>query len=357
MSLWKAGDARLFRAPHRRRVLFLLAAVTVCVLAGGALFALTQHLPLTTGLYWALTTATTVGYGDVTPRNATGRLVASAVMLTSIPILAAMFALLTGGIAADGVRRFLDMQTRFPQGTYRLVIGMHPAVPLILDELVGAGAAVVLAADVDPASVRAGVHLVRGDPTQSATISSARPEGAQQALVTGVSDGDVLVSAVIVRKRAPGLPVTALVSSPAVREALRELGVWQTLSTEELIARTLATTLETPHAGELITQLVDSSQHILTEMEADPAMVGKRLSAVRIGHPGLVLGIVHDGTVTLGVREDPLVEVGDHLLVADIARHGQLAARGGQTTVPPVGSTRGDADGRAGYASPPGVPR
>ncbi len=310
---------RVLGERHRQYVAALVIGATFCVLAGGGLFALTQNLPFTTGLYWAITTATTVGYGDVTPHNGAGRVIASAVMLTTIPMLAGVFALVTGGAAAAGIRRILSMETRFPEGAYRLVVGMNPTVPAILDELCVAGVPVVLAADVERGSVRADVHLVRGDPTQAATISRAKPEGAQQALITGGSDGDVLVSAVIVRKHAPDLPITALVSSASVREALRELGVQHAVSAEELVARTLATTLETPHAGEMVAQLVDSGRDILAEVDAGPDTIGKALSAVRDERGGLVLGLVHAGRFTLGIAEDPVVAAGDRLLIAEAA--------------------------------------
>jgi hypothetical protein len=58
--------------------------------------------------------------------------------------------------------------------------------------------------------------------------------------LTGSSDGDVLVSAVILGKQAPDLPITALVTSAAVREALSELGIQHAVSGQELMA---------PHAG------------------------------------------------------------------------------------------------------------
>lgn len=307
---------RLLGPGHRRHVTALLTAAIVCTLGGGVLFAATQHYPLTTGLYWAVTTATTVGYGDVTPHNAAGRLVASAVMLTTIPLLAAVFALLTGAAAAAGVRRILGMRHRFPTGAYRIVLGMDPSVPAILDELAAAGDAVVLVADVDPAGVRPDVHVVRGDPTQPAVIHLARPQDAQQALITGTTDGDVLVSAVVLRQQAPDLPVVALVRSSSVREALRELGVHQAISGEELIAHTLAKSLEAPHAGEMLAQLVGSDQHSLTEVQADGAAVGKALSAIRDERSGLVLGLVHDGRFLLGIGEDPVVAAGDRLLIA-----------------------------------------
>jgi voltage-gated potassium channel len=308
---------RVLRTGHRRHVLILLCGVVVVTIAGGALFAATQHYPFTTGLYWAITTATTVGYGDVTPHNAAGRVVASVVMLTAIPMLAAAFALVTGAAAAAGVRRVLAMGRAFPPSGYRLVIGMDKAVHAILDELVRIGDPVVLVADVDPAAVRDEVHVVRGDPTEEAAIRAARPADAQQALITGTTDGDVLVSAVLLRKQAPDLPVVALVRSASVREALRDLGIQRTISAEGLVAHTLAMSLETPHAGDLLTQLVESDKHSLTETQAGADAVGKPLSAIRAERSGLVLGLVHDGGLLLGIGDDPVVTSGDRLLIAE----------------------------------------
>jgi voltage-gated potassium channel len=314
--------ARVLGAGHRRHIAILLAAAVGCVLLGGAVFARTQDIAYTTGLYWAITTATTVGYGDVIPHNPAGRVVASAVMLTTIPLLASVFALVTGAAAARGIRRILAMEHRLPAGTYRLVIGMSPTVAAILDELILAGDPVVLVADVDAASVRPEVHVIRGDPTQLTAIRSAKPEGARQALITGSTDGDVLVSAVLLRKLVPDLPIAALIRSPSVREALHELGIQQTISADQLIAHTLAKSMEAPHAGEMLAQLVESSQHLLSEAEADAAAIGKPLSAVRDERSGLVLGLVHGGTFTLGIGEDPVVAAGDHLLIAEAA-HGK----------------------------------
>jgi voltage-gated potassium channel len=311
---------RVFGVPHRKHVAIILGAVIVVVLVGAGLFALAEDLPFTTGLYWAVTTATTVGYGDVTPHNPIGRLIASLVMLITIPLLAAAFALVSGAAAAAGVRRILAMHSQFPEGTYRLVVGMSPTVPAILEELATVGIPVVLVADVDPATVRAGVHVVRGDPTDEATIARAKPAGAEQALLTGTSDGDVLVSAVLLRKQAPSLTITALVDSSSVREALRDLGVQQTLAARELLSRTLAASLETPHAGEMITQLI-GNRDSFAEIEAGAAAVGKPLSAIRSERAGLVLGLVRDGEFTLGIGDDPVVAAGDRLLVAEATAH------------------------------------
>jgi voltage-gated potassium channel len=63
----------------------LLAAFTA--LGGGAAFAEVEHHSTWTGVYWAVSTMTTVGYGDVTPDTEAGRAIAMAVMLVGIGFL------------------------------------------------------------------------------------------------------------------------------------------------------------------------------------------------------------------------------------------------------------------------------
>jgi voltage-gated potassium channel len=195
---------------------------------------------------------------------------------------------------------------------------MSQSVLAILRELLAAGVTVVLVADTDPAGLPAEVHHIRADPTDESAITRAQPADAEQALITGTSDGDVLVSSVLVRKQAPDLPIVAVVSSASVREALRDLGVGQTMSAHDLIAATLAKSLEAPHAADMVSQLVESERHRLSEVDATAeGAVGKALSAVRDERDGLVLGLVHDGTFSLGIADDPTIEACDSVLIAE----------------------------------------
>jgi voltage-gated potassium channel len=69
------------------------AAMTTAflVLIAGAAFAAIekdQNLSAWDGIYWAISTVTTVGYGDVYPHTDAGRVIAAAVMLTGIGFVA-----------------------------------------------------------------------------------------------------------------------------------------------------------------------------------------------------------------------------------------------------------------------------
>ena len=56
------------------------------------------------GMWWALQTVTTVGYGDVTPTHVGGRLVGAVVMLQGIAFIAIVTAVITSTFVARAAR-------------------------------------------------------------------------------------------------------------------------------------------------------------------------------------------------------------------------------------------------------------
>jgi voltage-gated potassium channel len=53
-------------------------------LAGGVAFASVENTSVGNGIYWAITTMTTVGYGDITPKTPEGKVITITVMLVGI---------------------------------------------------------------------------------------------------------------------------------------------------------------------------------------------------------------------------------------------------------------------------------
>ena len=59
------------------------------------------------GVWWALVTVTTVGYGDITPLTTLGRLVAGALMFLGLGLIATVTAL----VSANFIRNYVDSHT------------------------------------------------------------------------------------------------------------------------------------------------------------------------------------------------------------------------------------------------------
>jgi voltage-gated potassium channel len=292
----------------------LLGLAALVVVVGGIAFSATDNVGVGTGLYWAVTTATTVGYGDVIPHNGASQVIAVCVMLTTIPIFGACFALLAGATVVSRLRRMLGLEPHLPPPPYTVVYGASPVVTHVLAELATADDAVVLVAADRPPHLRPDIHYIAGDPTDEESIKASRPEQANRALIACTSDSDTLIVAVALRTSVPGLEIYALCESSRVACALRDLGVTHTLSSTELVGHTVAKSLETPGAGNIVLQLVDSTAYTLRERAVDAHLVSHTLSQARAIAGTLVLGISHDGHVDLGVGSDPVLGPDDRLV-------------------------------------------
>jgi voltage-gated potassium channel len=92
-------------AASRRKILVFLSAVLMIVLIMGTLMYVVEgpdngFTSIPTSVYWAITTMTTVGFGDITPKTDLGRLIASAMMLLGWGTLAVPTGIVTAEMTA-----------------------------------------------------------------------------------------------------------------------------------------------------------------------------------------------------------------------------------------------------------------
>lgn len=93
-------------AASGRKILVFLSAVLMVVLVMGSVMYVVEgpangYTSIPTSVYWAVTTVTTVGFGDITPKTDLGRLITSFMMLLGWGILAVPTGIVTAEIAAQ----------------------------------------------------------------------------------------------------------------------------------------------------------------------------------------------------------------------------------------------------------------
>jgi voltage-gated potassium channel len=99
----------LLRSPPRVTTAagVIVTATAIVVVVGGVLMRVLDHKEYANvwvGMWWAIQTVTTVGYGDVTPKAVSGRLVAVLVMLEGIALLTIVIAAITSTFVARAER-------------------------------------------------------------------------------------------------------------------------------------------------------------------------------------------------------------------------------------------------------------
>ena len=99
----------LLRVFNNKRLRTVLSLILFFIVLFGFIFFITEPdvKSFSDGLWWALVTITTVGYGDITPMTSIGRLVASALMFLGLGLIAS----LTAVISVKFIQSFVDRHT------------------------------------------------------------------------------------------------------------------------------------------------------------------------------------------------------------------------------------------------------
>jgi voltage-gated potassium channel len=111
------GEASALRvalqASGRKITVFLFAVLTIVVIVGAMMYQIEGEAngftSIPVGMYWAIVTVTTVGYGDISPHTVPGRVLASLLMTVGYGIIAVPTGIVTFEFArasAAGYSRF-----------------------------------------------------------------------------------------------------------------------------------------------------------------------------------------------------------------------------------------------------------
>lgn len=99
-------------ASRRKISVFMLAVVAIVTVVGSLMYVVEGEengfTDIPTSIYWAIVTLTTVGYGDLSPKTALGKMLASVVMILGYAIIAVP----TGIVTAELSRNIKQVSTQ-----------------------------------------------------------------------------------------------------------------------------------------------------------------------------------------------------------------------------------------------------
>ncbi len=104
--------SRALKASKYKIFVFISAVLVICIIIGTVMYLIEGNesgfTSIPKGIYWAIVTLTTVGYGDIAPQTGLGQFIASMVMILGYGIIA----IPTGIITAEFAKQQINTNTQ-----------------------------------------------------------------------------------------------------------------------------------------------------------------------------------------------------------------------------------------------------
>lgn len=147
------------------------------------------------GIWWSLVTITTVGFGDVTPVTAAGRVLAGVVMVFGMFTLA-LFAGLVSSTILTIMFRLREEQFRMSTHVNHIIVcgyddGSRLLLDSILDEQTGEQEVLLFAPRERPTDTPSEFQWIRGDPTKESELDKVKLAYADAVIVVAARDKSV----------------------------------------------------------------------------------------------------------------------------------------------------------------------
>jgi voltage-gated potassium channel len=287
--------------------------------------------------YMTVITLTTVGYGEVHPLDAAGKLFTISLLALGVVALAtavsAVTQLVAGGELAIWVRgKRMDTSLGRMRGHY-IVCAYGRVGRAAVAQLRGEGVPCLV---VEPKPELAalleehGVPYLAGDPAEEAVLRRAGVERAAGLLCAADSDAVNVYITLTARAMHPGLTIVARASSPESAGNLRRAGADQVVSPYDLSGSRMAVLARHPAIVSFLDMVRVAPGWRLEEVEVRPGapLDGTTVGQVRAGHPDVrILAVTQPGA---GASAFPAHEVtlapGDLVLILGPAAAVQAAA-------------------------------
>jgi len=277
--------------------LLMLAAV---LLAGTLAFVAVEGWPVGDAFFMALTTVTTVGYGEVRPLDTSGRVIASLLILFGVGlafyIFTAMVAAIIEGDLQElfGLRRMRTMIEHMHE--HHIVCGFGRVGEEISGEM-GAHKARFVVVDQDEQSLERaralGVLTVQGDATTEDTLRRAGIGRARAVIAATESDVANTYITLTARGLRPDVFIVARVSTPDLASKLRQAGANRVISPYSIGGRRMALAALQPIMTDFfdIVSAASADERILAEFSVDggSGLAGRVLSEALEGCKNVVV--------------------------------------------------------------------
>jgi voltage-gated potassium channel len=294
---------RAFFFVLRRENFFLILAITLVVLLGGAtsLYLLENKVNKTVNsmgdaIYWAVISMTTTGYGDITPSTPGGRVIAAIVVLSGLFLLSMVTATVASVFVEKKIREGKGLETikfkdhivlcGWNNNAEETVEGLIRTVPgkklhlVLVNEL--------FEEEVESLKFKFQEHefrFLRGDFTREDVLARANIAQARSAILLADTSGQhsleqaderTILATLAIKSMAPEVKTCAELLNPENKQHLRRANVDEIVVRGEHLGNLLAGAATSPGLPRVISSLLSpEEENNLWKVEVPSRFIGR----------------------------------------------------------------------------------
>ncbi|OQM44586.1 potassium channel protein [Anoxybacillus sp. PDR2] len=318
-----------FRLPIFVRM--LLVGFSFILLFGGLIHAAepNTYRTLFDGIWWAIVTAATVGYGDFVPKTMLGKFLGIALILFGTGFISAYFAALSAS-AISRENALLHGNVAYTKEGHVVVVGWNERVRELLKQLTAAHPSftfVIVDATLDvlPVSYNQ-VHFIKGNPTYDSILQKANVAKAKMIVITAdqhKNELDADMASILTLLSAKGInpdiyAIIEILTTQQVNNA-KLAGADEIIQTNQLSSFSIINSLQSPGISPLIEQLLYRlGENCFQFLDPPDELVGQTMaesSRILLNQQILLIGIIREGVPFMNPSPLFTIQQSDRLFV------------------------------------------
>jgi voltage-gated potassium channel len=281
------------------------------------------------GIWWAIVTAATIGYGDIVPKTTAGKLVAILLILLGTGVITTYFASVSATAVAKETA-LLNGQLSYRKKGHVIIIGWNERAREVLAQLTKSHPSfryVLIDSTLNALPISdKNVHFIKGNANYDDVLQKANVTEAQMVLITAdqhkneaEADKDSILTLLAIKSLNPSIyAIVEILTEKHVNNA-RRAGADEVIQTNLLSSFTMANSLQSPGISRAIEALLHQlNDRKLQLIHAEEWCIGKTFSEssqLLLEKQMVLIGVMRGEEGHMNPSPQFMIERGDRLFV------------------------------------------